>query len=188
MKQRGNAFVAGFIAGIVARVSVAPLDRIKVLCQAGGKEDHIVSVTKRIWKEGGIKAFWHASSTGAISHGPKTAIKFLTQNFFKSILTSSDGHISPLMLSLVGPLSGAVSETVVYPLDVAYVRRSTHPTRYPSLLQTFSKMIHDEGFGSLYSGWIPNMIGILPYQGIHYFCYEGLRELYLNSHEKVPMY
>lgn len=45
-------------------------------------------------------------------------------------------------------------------------------------------MIDAEGLRSFYRGYLPNLLGIIPYAGIDLAVYETLKRAYLKQHEK----
>ena len=53
-------------------------------------------------------------------------------------------------------------------------------SRYSNLLQVFIKMYREEGLAILYRGYIPTMIGVIPYAGTSFFTYETLKKNYLG--------
>jgi hypothetical protein len=46
-------------------------------------------------------------------------------------------------------------------------------------------MFHTEGLRSFYRGYVPNMLGIIPYAGIDLAVYETLKKKYLSMHNQT---
>lgn len=64
-----------------------------------------------------------------------------------------------------GGLAGAVGATVVYPLDTIKTRlqaQSHKDGKYKDVLDCFRRLLSEEGLGSLYSGLVPQLLGIAP--------------------------
>lgn len=53
----------------------------------------------------------------------------------------------------------------------------THKEQYNSLGAVFMKTIREEGFLSLYRGYVPTLLGVIPYAGTGFFTYETLKRL-----------
>ena len=80
---------------------------------------------------------------------------------------------------VAGSLAGIVSTTFTYPLDLARARMAvTHKERYNSLKAVFQKTIAEEGFLTLYKGYTPTVLGVIPYAGTSFFTYETLKRLH----------
>lgn len=64
-------FIAGGVSGCVTRFVTQPMDVIKVKTQLqrrGGtlKTHNTLELLKHIWKEEGIRAFWHGHNIGQV--------------------------------------------------------------------------------------------------------------------------
>ncbi|XP_024936609.1 calcium-binding mitochondrial carrier protein SCaMC-2 isoform X2 [Cephus cinctus] len=91
-----------------------------------------------------------------------------------------------------GGIAGAVSRTCTAPLDRIKVYLQVLKTRlalrktgeYSGVLDAAKKIYSQGGIKSFYRGYVPNLIGILPYAGIDLAVYETLKNNYLRTHEK----
>lgn len=80
---------------------------------------------------------------------------------------------------IAGSLAGAVSTTATYPLDLARARMAvTNETRYKNIRAVFKEIIRKEGFLKLYKGYVPTLLGVVPYAGTSFFTYETLKRLH----------
>jgi len=50
--------------------------------------------------------------------------------------------------------------------------------RYNSLPQVFAKILKQEGFFTLFRGYAPTVLGVIPYSGTSFFTYETLKRLH----------
>jgi solute carrier family 25 member 42 len=83
---------------------------------------------------------------------------------------------------IAGSLAGIVSTTLTYPLDLARARMAvTHTEMYNSLKAVFQKTIKNEGFMSLYRGYVPTVLGVIPYAGTSFFTYETFKRLHYGK-------
>ncbi|KAF5305641.1 hypothetical protein FQR65_LT18686 [Abscondita terminalis] len=83
------------------------------------------------------------------------------------------------MQFLAGSLAGITSQTLTYPLDLARARMAvTQKEAYSTLRQVFTKIFKEEGFLTFYRGYVPTVLGVIPYAGVSFFTYESLKRLY----------
>jgi solute carrier family 25 (mitochondrial phosphate transporter), member 23/24/25/41 len=76
-KSRINIFLSGAIAGCVSRCVTAPLDRLKVIMQAGKGDATIVNMMRYMYHEGGLRGLWRGNGVNCLKIGPESAAKFL---------------------------------------------------------------------------------------------------------------
>lgn len=92
--------------------------------------------------------------------------------------------IKPIYFKFVGACAGGIGQTIIYPLEVLKTRLALGKTgQYSSIVQAAMKIYKAEGAKSFYRGYVPNMLGILPYAGIDLAVYETLKREYLKEHE-----
>lgn len=90
-KSRTNIFLSGAIAGCISRTTTAPLDRLKVIMQAGKGDATIVNMCKYMYQEGGFLGFWRGNGINCVKIAPESAAKFLCYDEFKNIITNYTG-------------------------------------------------------------------------------------------------
>ena len=78
-----------------------------------------------------------------------------------------------------GAISGVISYTAVYPLEVIRSKLSVNiDSQYKNYNNFYSIMIctyKNNGLIGFYKGWKISSIGMIPYQGITYFIYKNVR-------------
>ncbi|XP_014222694.1 calcium-binding mitochondrial carrier protein SCaMC-2 isoform X1 [Trichogramma pretiosum] len=179
--------LAGGVAGAVSRTCTAPLDRIKVYLQVhGSKSCNILSCGRYMMREGGIKSYWRGNGINVLKIGPETALKFAAYEQVKRQIKGSDNReLSIYERFVAGSIAGGVSQSVIYPLEVMKTRLALRKTgEYAGIRDAASKIFNQAGLKSFYRGYIPNLIGILPYAGIDLAVYETLKNNYLRTHDK----
>jgi len=193
-----NPFVlltAGAIAGAVSRTITAPLDRLKVLFQAGGTlgGEKIVSLTqtvKAIWKDSGILGFYRGNGTNIIKIAPETAIKFWVYENSKKFLSGKDQDIKNLTVIkrfLAGAIAGISAQTAIYPLEVAKTRLALAESgEYRGIADCLRRLVFTEGFMGLYKGLLPALTGIIPYAGVDLAVYSLLKDKYIKRRKQQP--
>lgn len=85
---------------------------------------------------------------------------------------------------MAGACAGGASQTIIYPLEVLKTRLALRKTgQYKGILDAAIKIYTNEGISSFYRGYVPNILGIVPYAGIDLAVYETLKRKYLKKHE-----
>ena len=95
-KSFGRVIAAGAIAGTVSRTVTAPLDRLKVLFQAGGqlngqKITGIGQGLRLIYEENGVRSFYRGNFANCVKIAPESAVKFYVFEGLKSVLAKERG-------------------------------------------------------------------------------------------------
>lgn len=85
---------------------------------------------------------------------------------------------------MAGACAGGISQTIIYPLEVLKTRLALRKTgQYKGIVDAAMKIYANEGVTSFYRGYVPNILGIVPYAGIDLAVYETLKRKYLKKHE-----
>lgn len=178
--------VAGGIAGAVSRTCTAPLDRLKVFLQVQTSKQRISDCYKYMMKEGGVRSFWRGNGINVVKIAPETAIKFAAYEHIKGLIRGPNSRPMSIYERFVaGALAGAVSQTAIYPMEVLKTRLALRKTgQYKGIFDAAKKIYQREGMHSFYRGYIPNMLGILPYAGIDLAVYETLKKKYLAHYQQ----
>lgn len=174
--------VAGGIAGGVSRTCTAPLDRLKVFLQVHSNNRGIVSCFQGMVKEGGIKGLWRGNGINVLKIAPESAIKFMAYEQAKRIIrNNSTRDLSIYERFVAGSVAGGVSQTIIYPLEVLKTRLALRKTgQYYGIVDAAKKIYRREGLKSFYRGYVPNLLGIIPYAGIDLAVYETLKNYYVH--------
>uniref|UniRef100_H0VC34 Mitochondrial adenyl nucleotide antiporter SLC25A25 n=1 Tax=Cavia porcellus TaxID=10141 RepID=H0VC34_CAVPO len=159
--------VAGGGAGAVSRTCTAPLDRLKVLMQVHASRSNnmcIVGGFTQMIREGG------------------SAIKFMGVRIKR--LVGSDQETLRIHERLVaGSLAGAIAQSSIYPMEVLKTRMALRKTgQYSGMLDCARRILAKEGVAAFYKGYVPNMLGIIPYAGIDLAVYETLKNTWLQRY------
>lgn len=176
---------AGGFAGAVSRTCTAPLDRLKVFLQVQSSKQRISDCLQYMLKEGGVQSLWRGNFINVLKIAPESAIKFAAYEQVKRLIRGNDKRqLSIYERFVAGACAGGVSQTAIYPLEVLKTRLALRKTgQYSSILDAATKIYRREGLRSFYRGYIPNMLGIIPYAGIDLAVYETLKKKYLSHHE-----
>lgn len=75
---------------------------------------------------------------------------------------------------IIGGISGAIGQMVIYPMEVVKVRLAVTPHgTYRGITDVLRRVFVDEGVRGLYRGLVPSLIGIFPYAGCDIMLFEA---------------
>ncbi|XP_066548724.1 mitochondrial adenyl nucleotide antiporter SLC25A24 [Amia ocellicauda] len=178
--------MAGAMAGAVSRTGTAPLDRMKVFMQVHSSKTNkigLVSGFKQMIKEGGVTSLWRGNGVNVIKIAPETAIKFMAYEQYKKLISSEGGKVKTHERFIAGSLAGATAQTIIYPMEVMKTRLTLRKTgQYSGMFDCAKKIMKKEGVKAFYKGYVPNIIGIIPYAGIDLAIYESLKNAWLSHY------
>ncbi|XP_006640825.1 calcium-binding mitochondrial carrier protein SCaMC-2-B isoform X8 [Lepisosteus oculatus] len=178
--------VAGGGAGAVSRTCTAPLDRLKVLMQVHGSRANnmcIVGGFTQMIREGGMRSLWRGNGINVIKIAPESAIKFMAYEQIKRLMGSSQNSLGILERLVAGSLAGAIAQSSIYPMEVLKTRLALRKTgQYSGMADCAKHIFKKEGLAAFYKGYVPNMLGIIPYAGIDLAVYETLKNSWLQRY------
>lgn len=107
------------------------------------------------------------------SLNPNNLLAILTDDLVVTQNTSSSNKsflqfIQSIHSFLLGSLAGMIGATIVYPIDIVKTRMQNQlgNTVYSSYLDCFKKLLKNEGILGIYSGLLPQIIGVAPEKAI----------------------
>lgn len=127
---------------------------------------------------------WRGNGINVLKIAPESAIKFAAYEKIKRLIRGDDKRQMTIgERFMAGAAAGGISQTAIYPMEVLKTRLALRKTgQYKGILDAAKKIYVHEGLRSFYRGYIPNMLGIIPYAGIDLAVYETLKKNYLSSH------
>ncbi|CAM6089737.1 unnamed protein product [Calypogeia fissa] len=195
-----KSLVAGGVAGGVSRSAVAPLERLKILLQVQNpyapKYSGMIQGLKAIWQSEGVRGFFKGNGTNCARIIPNSAVKFYSyEQASKSILWAyrrhsgqQDAELTPVLRLGAGACAGIIAMSATYPMDMVRgrltVQTADAPQRYRGMFHAFATIMKEEGALAVYKGWLPSVIGVIPYVGLNFAVYESLKDHIVKS----PLY
>ncbi|KAG5465348.1 hypothetical protein CUR178_00050 [Leishmania enriettii] len=206
-----ESFAAGGIAGAVSKTVIAPGDRVKIIFQV--ESTRRFSLREALYlgvetvRKFGITGLWIGNGATMLRVVPYAAITYASFDFYYSKLRfvfdrthpdgSSDEAWAVTLRFISGSLAGATSTTCTYPLDLMRARfaarSSSGKRRFPSYRAAFREATSKQGVLSLYGGLFATLVGIVPYAGCSFACFETLKQYIvkrsnLESDKDIPTY
>ncbi|ODV94395.1 hypothetical protein PACTADRAFT_51238 [Pachysolen tannophilus NRRL Y-2460] len=114
----------------------------------------------------------------------------------KAVKTSNRNNLYPIFHSLysfvLGSAAGAFGATIVYPIDLVKTRMQAqrHFNKvYNGYLDCFYKVLKGEGFRGMYSGIVPQWVGVAPEKAIKLTVNDIVRKLGTDKNSgTIPLY
>ncbi|KAG0001720.1 hypothetical protein BGZ79_004240 [Entomortierella chlamydospora] len=190
--------IAGGIAGTVAKTTIAPLDRVKILFQASnpqfekyaGTWTGVFKATRDIQKSAGIRGLFQGNSATILRIFPYAAIKFMAYEQYRNLLMPSRRDETPYKKLVAGSMAGVTSVFFTYPLDLIRVRLAyeTKATPYIGLVRKIysepaagshpahMRWLPSTGIANFYRGFFCTVAGMIPYAGVSFFVHDVTQE------------
>ncbi|XWS38258.1 hypothetical protein CRYUN_Cryun19dG0115900 [Craigia yunnanensis] len=192
-----KSLVAGGVAGGVSRSAVAPLERLKILLQVQNphsiKYNGTIQGLKYIWKTEGFRGMFKGNGTNCVRIIPNSAVKFFSYEeasrgilyLYRHQSGNEDAQLTPLLRLGAGACAGIIAMSATYPMDMVRgrltVQTEKSPRQYRGIFHALSTVLREEGPRSLYKGWLPSVIGVVPYVGLNFAVYESLKDWLIKS-------
>jgi solute carrier family 25 aspartate/glutamate transporter 12/13 len=105
---------------------------------------------------------------------------------YKQYILEAEGHdrscTTPESL-VMGAIAGGAAALFSNPLDVITVRLMSQgpQKRYHGFRHCFLETVKQEGIGGLYKGGLCRILATMPYSGIAFGVYEGIKRLFFEG-------
>ncbi|RDY02094.1 Mitochondrial adenine nucleotide transporter ADNT1, partial [Mucuna pruriens] len=164
---------------------------------------------KYIWKTEGFRGMFKGNGTNCARIVPNSAVKFfsyeqaskyasphlLSDIYFIALLGilwlyqrqpgNEEAQLTPILRLGAGACAGIIAMSGTYPMDLVRgrltVQTEASPRQYRGMLHALSTVFREEGPRALYKGWLPSVIGVIPYVGLNFSVYESLKDWLIRS-------
>lgn len=190
--SNSKMFLAGGLAGAVARTASAPLDRIKLLFQVQAVDSFgssstpytgVVQAARKIIHEEGFLAFWKGNGMNVVRIFPYAAAQLGANDHYKRILASDGGELSVPRRLLSGACAGMTATALTHPLDTMRLRLALPNHPYKGAGQGLVMVVRTEGIMALYKGLGPTLVGVAPYAALNFASYDLLKNHFYEGHK-----
>jgi solute carrier family 25, member 42 len=190
------SFLAGGLAGSVAKSTIAPLDRVKIIFMTSDRTQFsfraVAQELRRIGASEGARGLWRGNGATVARVYPYAGIQYLTFGRVTARLKERrpDGRLQALDRLAAGALAGALSSIATLPLDTARARLAVYRYEAPSGASASASPSHDSrltgvllsmwregGVRRLYRGLGATLLGIVPYSALSFTTFETLKQM-----------
>lgn len=180
-------FSSGAIAGAIARTLTAPIDRIKIFMQVSQQDTKIISLTRSLIQQDGFLGLFRGNGTNTLKIMPETATKMFAFDRFKRWCSSDPENPKTFDRFVAGGLAGLTAATLIYPMDLAKTKLAlSHGNQYNGFVDCIRRVYRSEGFFGLYRGWLPTVIGGVPFAAIDLGVFNTLKDMYVKKNGCQP--
>ena len=152
----------------------------------------IIQTAKKMWHQGKLWPYYRGLGMGLAGMFPYSAIDlFIFENakwYYQARKAKQlgcheeDVEMGNLVTASIGASSGAISATVVYPINLLRTRLQAqgtvlHPPTYTGIVDVTRKTLSQEGLKGLFKGVTPNLLKVAPAVSISYVVYENSKTL-----------
>lgn len=200
LKRFGADLTMGGIAAAIAKTSMAPLERTKLLLQVQWSQPHlapeqrykgIVDCLVRIPKEQGFIAYWRGNGTNVLRYFPTQALNFAFKDEYRRIFLSGVDKEKQFWKFFAGNLAaggaaGGTSLFFVYPLDFSMTRlaadvgKNAKNREFSGLFNCLNTIRRKDGLVGLYRGFGVSLQGIIIYRAAYFGCFDTATHLFPN--------
>lgn len=197
--------VAGSLSGLGTRITVSPLDVIKIRLQlqvvrhdqggVGVKYRGAAHALSRVIKEEGILGLWKGSMTAELLWAGYTGLHFGGYYSLQAALDqlertngqSSSSSRGVSRDSLCGGVAGGVATVCTYPLDLIRTRLAAQPEPkvYRGMTHAMKSVYRAEGFKGLYRGLFPTLLQAIPQSAIQFATKEAVQRLLVARRHRL---
>jgi solute carrier family 25 phosphate transporter 23/24/25/41 len=178
--------LAGGLAGIASKTVSSPLNVVAVRAIASGElngprtvGDLARAMSKIARGPEGARGLFKGNMSNSVASAPGKAFDFFAYATYKRfLLKGEDREPTNLERLLAGSLAGMTSDTLLYPLEVVSTRVSMNLGKPSNVFATARAIAKAGGVRALYAGWGAAMVGVVPYAGISFGCYDMLSSAY----------
>ncbi|KAI1872547.1 hypothetical protein JX265_005427 [Neoarthrinium moseri] len=195
--SRLQVVTAGATAGLISRFVIAPLDVVKIRLQL---QTHSLSdpfsraglppnapvykgtlpTMRHILRHEGITGLWKGNVPAELMYVSYAAMQFTAYRSITVLLHGALGeHRVPKAVEsfVAGAGAGAAATAATYPLDLLRTRFAAQGVDrvYSGLFRAVADIQRDEGARGFFRGLGPGLAQIVPFMGLFFAIYEGLR-------------
>lgn len=182
--------------GAIAKTTMAPVERVKLLMQTqdsnplvlSGKVERYKSIgdcVSRVYAEQGLWAFWRGNLVNCLRYAPQqgSALAFndLLNNLFPVYNSNTDFWKSFGVKLASGGLAGAVANTICYPFDFARTRLASDVGKgggqFKGITDCLVTTVKKQGITGLYTGWTVTVMGAFVYRAGQLGCFKQIQDM-----------
>lgn len=146
---------------------------------------YINRTVQRLYQSDGVCGFWRGNLIGCCRLGPYSGTKFLLFDMLQKRINEVP---SKYEVASCGAVAGLIATLVTYPLEVVRTRVITQRFAVSSGLENIQGLRHGlhqiiklEGVRGLYCGSASGLLGVIPFEGVQFGCYEYLKSRFTQK-------
>lgn len=206
VEQFATDLLVGGTAGAIAKTSMAPVERVKLLMQTmdsnpdvlSGKVKPYSSIKDcfvRVRAEQGALSFWRGNLVNCLRYAPQqgSALAFndTLNNLFPKYDSKTQFWQSLATKLFSGGAAGALANTICYPFDFARTRLASDVGKgkgqFKGIWDCLYTTVRLQGITGLYTGWTVTVLGAFVYRAGQLGCFKQIQDLNPYKNDKGPI-
>lgn len=182
-----DRLMSGAVAGSSAVTLAYPLDLVRTRLAAQGEHRYykgIAHALRTIVRDEGVGGLYRGLGATVLGTGPNIALNYTLYETFKTLACrvhksehGPDSRPSVFVSLACGSLSGVVSTTITYPLDLVRRRIQMGPSSAAAYWPSVQAIWRAEGLRGFYHGIRPEYLKVVPGVAIAFGTYELLKHM-----------
>jgi len=184
------SLLAGACAGFTSTLCTYPLELLKTrITIQRDVYNNLLDAMVKIVRDEGPGELYRGLVPSLIGVVPYAAVNYFTydglRKAYKKAFKTDPNNLVTL---LIGSMSGAISSSASFPLEVARKQMQVGAVGgrqvYDNLLHALICIMEKEGVGGLYKGLGPSCLKLAPAAGIAFMCYEGCKKVLVDEDDR----
>jgi len=188
VKPSVGMFLAGGIAGALAKSFTAPLDRLKIIMQTAGASRAsaaaVAAADKGLWaafvaigKTEGLAGYWRGNVPQVVRILPySSAMLYSYETYKKQLTNKKTGELAVPGRLLAGAAAACTATVVTYPLDIIRLRLSVD-TSARNMVDVARNILAREGPLGFFKGMRATCISIAPYSALNFCTFDLIKKV-----------
>ncbi|XP_040820928.1 solute carrier family 25 member 40 [Ochotona curzoniae] len=171
---KGKCFV--YSNGLMDHVCVCEEGGNKVWYKKPGNFRGTMDAFLKIIRNEGIKSLWSGLPPTLVMAVPATVIYFTCYDQLTAVLKSKLGENKTSIPIFAGIIARFGAVTVISPLELIRTKMQSKKFSYKELHRFVSKKVSEDGWISLWKGWVPTVLRDVPFSALYWYNYEILKK------------
>lgn len=173
-----NNLIAGLSSGAIeAMIWTSPTERVKIIQQNSKIHISTKNVIANIIKENGISGLYIGTVPTIYKQSLSVGTRFWLYNIIKDLFENDGKKIDTTKTIFTGAIAGGLSTTFNHPFDVVKSRIQSDTCKGKTF-NIMKNICKNEGFFALFSGLSPRFYRVAIAQGITFYLYESIINIY----------
>ncbi|XP_058441026.1 probable mitochondrial glutathione transporter SLC25A40 isoform X2 [Marmota monax] len=171
---KGKCFV--YSNGLMDHMCVCEEGGNKAWYKKPGNFQGTLDAFFKIIRNEGIKSLWSGLPPTLVMAVPATVIYFTCYDQLSAFLRSKLGENETRIPIVAGFVARFGAVTVISPLELIRTKMQSKKFSYEELHRFVSKKVAEDGWISLWKGWVPTILRDVPFSAMYWYNYEILKK------------
>lgn len=187
-------FISGGMAGLIGKLIICPIDKVKILLQTQNYMEDIN--TKKINNSNKYKELFHYLNSDIKKNGMSSLwvgnmtniSRYMTNQAFNfGIKGQIKKHIKNKLLC--GGVTGIVSSIILFPFDLVKVKLVTDKNnKYKGFFDCIQKIKKESGITGMFNGLGVSIVGNFCYRGLYFGLYDLGNAYFFNKYKIINIF